>query len=160
MLTAITLYTFSVALHTIFVVVMLGSTFAFPFIAAASRANPQHAGFALGVMREVQEKLVIPGSFLILATGLYQVSEGPYKFEQVWLGVSFAWFLLLLATSLFVAYPTVKKAQAEVAKMQAADPPSGPTPEFLKATGLMAKIGPAMGFSTIGITFLMEAKPF
>lgn len=157
---AITTYSFVSAFHVIFTILFLGVTFSFAFIAAAAQENPQHAHFALGITRKIQEVLVIPGGILIFATGIYLALDGEWfdRSEIAWLHIGMTWFLIAWLIGTFISYPSTKTMQAELAKQ--ADNPGPPSELFQKKAALMNKVGPFLGISILVIAFLMVAKPF
>ncbi len=159
-MTALTTYSFIVALHVIFVVTMLGVTFSFVFISGAAKKDPPHMLFALGVTRKIQETLVLPGIPLILGTGLYLAIDGKWhdQADSAWIVISEAWYTLAILISVFIAYPAVKTMQAEATKM--AENPGPPSEAFMAKAGIMKRLGPFLSFTAVGITFLMVAKPF
>lgn len=150
-------YTVVVAFHVIFALVGLGSAFAFPFIGAAAKANPQNTAFALKVNLTIITKWISPMAVLVLLTGLYQVFDGPYSFENdQWLGVSFALFIVYMGIVGAITTPGTRRA-LELAE----ENPGGPPPqEMISLIQRNAKLGPVLGGLIILITFLMEAKPF
>jgi hypothetical protein len=160
--TALSFYSVVVAFHVIVVVIALGSAFMFPILGVHSRKNPQHTPFALGVTKFTMERIVFPGYALIMATGIYQsIDQDWFDRDQViWLHVSMALFLLIIALGTLVAYPAVKKALRVYESATADGGQFVPTPEFLGLVKRQKTVGPIMGLSIIAITFLMEAKPF
>jgi uncharacterized membrane protein len=156
---AITTNSIVVFLHIFFVILFLGVTYSFIFVSNAAQAAPEHGLFALGINRKIQETLVIPGGVLIFATGLYlSIADDWFsKDDIVWLHVSMTWFIIAWLVGTFVAYPSVKTMQRELETKEGPGPPSD---LFLAKRSLMNKVGPFLGFSVLGITFLMVTKPF
>lgn len=157
---ALTTYSFLASIHVMSVVLFLGVTFSFLFISSAARKEPPHMLFALGVSRRIQEWLVLPGIAFILGTGLYLAIDGNWhdQSDNLWLVISEAWYTLAILASVFVAYPAIKTMQSEAQKT--AENPGPPSAAFMAKAKIMSKLGPALNFSVLGITFLMVAKPF
>ena len=149
-----------VGFHVIFVVAMLGVTFTYPLIGPMAKAQPQHAPFALAVIEKIQRVIVFPGVALVLLTGLWAISAGPWKGDEAWLTVSIVLFFIIVALSVFVTYPAVKVAKAEAEKKAASGEPGPPSEAFIKATTKTRRLGPVMSLMMLTIVFLMEAKPF
>lgn len=156
---AITTDSIIVFLHVFFVILFLGVTYSFMFIGNASREAPEHGLFGLGITRKIQEVLVIPGGALIFVTGLYlAIADDWFKADDnLWLHVSMTWFVIAWLVGTFVSYPAVKTMQRELENKEGPGPPSD---LFMSKRNLMSKIGPILGFSILGITFLMITKPF
>lgn len=151
------LYTVVVAFHVIFALIGLGSAFAFPFIGAMAKANPQHTAFALKVNLTIITKWISPMAVLVLLTGIYQAIDGPYSFgDAKWLDVSLALFIVYMGLVGAVTTPATRRAL-----QLAEENPGGPPPqEMISLIQRTAKLGPILGLMIITITFLMEAKPF
>lgn len=154
---AIDFYTFIVSLHVIFVVIGLGSAFAFPFIGMLAKKNPQNTAFVLEFNLTLITKWISPMAVLVLLTGLYQAFDGPYSFgDDHWLDLSFALFIIYMGILGAITTPGTRRA-LELAKESAGGPPPA---EMISLIQRNAKLGPVMGGIIVLVTFLMEAKPF
>lgn len=150
-------YTVVVAFHVIFALIGLGSAFAFPFIGALAKANPQNTVFALKVNLTIITKWISPMAVLVLLTGIYQAIDGPYSFgDAKWLDASLVLFIVYMGIIGAITTPGTRRALA-----LAEENPGGPPPqEMISLIQRNAKLGPILGLMIIAITFLMEAKPF
>ncbi|MBJ7355531.1 MAG: DUF2269 family protein [Thermoleophilaceae bacterium] len=157
MLTAITMYTLSTAIHVVFVVSFIAPSGAFSVIGPMAKSNPQHAVFALKVNKKIYETLIFPGVLVVWGTGIYQSSDGGFSGDDLWLSISVAIYALMTIASIFVLYPATKSVLAELEGKTEPGPPSEQAQKKLKTLGT---IGPMMGIGMIVITFLMVAQPF
>lgn len=157
MTSALTTYTFVVAIHVVFVVSFLGAGAAFGVIGPLAGKNPQHAPFALKVNKEIYEKLIIPGMLVVWGTGIYQWNNGGFGSDDLWLIVSTVLYALITLVGLLVLYPGIKFVLAEIEAQEQPGPPSAAAQSKLKQ---MQIFGPAIGVSMMVITFLMVAQPF
>jgi uncharacterized membrane protein len=154
---AITMYTLSTAIHVVFVVSFIAPAGAFAVLGPLAKENPQHVGFALKVNKKILEAFVFPGVLVVWGTGLYQLSDGPFKGSDLWLSISMALFAYMTIVAFFVIYPAVKTALTEIEGQDQPGPPSEKAQASLKRLGIF---GPLQGLSLIVITFMMVAKPF
>ena len=157
MITAITMYTLSTAIHVVFVVSFLGSAGAFSVIGPLAKANPQHATFALKVNKKIFETMIFPGLLVVWGTGIYQSSDGGFTGSDLWLSISMAIFAYMTIVAVFVLYPAVKSALAEIEGQDAPGPPSAKAQSDLKK---LRTLGPVQGIGLLVITLLMVAQPF
>lgn len=157
MITALSMYTLSTAIHVVFVVSFVGPAGAFGVLGPMAKENPQHAAFALKVNKKIMETMVFPGVLVIWGTGIYQSSDGGFDGDDLWLSISVALFLYMTIVAAFVLYPAAKTALSELENQEAPGPPSEKAQSSLKKLGVF---GPLQGISLIMITFLMVAKPF
>ncbi len=157
MISAITLLQISVGLHAVFAISFIGVAGANSVIGPMSRENPEHALFALKVSSKMHNTMVLPGIIGIFITGSYQMIEGNWGSDAIWLHVSLAIFAIMVFLSLFVLHPANKVA---IAELEAQTEPGPPSEKFQAAVGKLGKIGPFMGIMLILIGFLMAAKPF
>jgi hypothetical protein len=157
MITAITLYTLSTAIHVVFVVSFLAPAGAFSVIGPMAKANPQHATFALKVNMKIMKTMVFPGILVVWGTGLYQTADGGFEGSDLWLSISAVIFAYMTIMAAFVLYPAAKTALAELEGQSEPGPPSAKAQASLKRLGTF---GPLQGLGLLVITFLMVAQPF
>jgi uncharacterized membrane protein len=83
---AVTTYELSVFVHIAAVVVGLGATFsesvAFP---VAMKLDPRHLPYVHRLQLAINQYLAGPALLVILATGIYQVTEGSWDFGDFWI---------------------------------------------------------------------------
>jgi uncharacterized membrane protein len=157
MITAISMYTLSVAIHVVFVVSFLGAGAAFGIIGPLSGKYPEHGLFALRVIKEVDEKLIFPGMLVVWGTGFYQASDAGFELGDLWLTISVVLFALITLLTIFVLYPAVKVAITELEAQTEPGPPSATVQASIKK---LSTFGPMIGVAMMVITFLMVAQPF
>jgi hypothetical protein len=157
MLTAFTLYQFSIGLHAIFAISFIGVAGANSIIGPMSRENPQHALFALNISHKIHTRFVIPGIIGIFITGVYESAKGPWGGGDLWLNLSVLIFFAMVIISIFILAPASKTARAE---LEAQSEPGPPSEKVQAAAKKLGTLGPVMGVLLIIISFLMAAKPF
>jgi len=147
-------------LHVIIVIIALGVTFVYPFLQAfAERKGVAATRFAMEFSHRLETILVIPGAILLFLFGALLVgnSKLPYKDNMpTWLIVSIIWFLVIFAVAVFVQRRNVTRA----IKTLEGVPDNGKLPDdYLALSKRMQMVGGLLGFSIIGIAFLMVWKP-
>lgn len=157
MVTAISMYTLSTAIHVVFVVSFLAPAGAFSILGPMAKANPEHATFALKVNKKIMETMVFPGILVVWGTGLYQMAGGDFGGDDLWLSISAAIFAYMTIVAAFVLYPGAKTALTELEGQDAPGPPSARAQASLKK---LRTFGPLQGLGLLIITFLMVAQPF
>ena len=153
-------YKIELFLHIAAVVVGLGVTFAFPFLQAFAEKNGvASTRFALRFGQRLDNIVTIPGAIFLFIMGslLIMNGEGGFKDEMpVWLSIGMTWFLVAFAVAFFVQRRNVKagiKALEGVAD-------SAPLPAaYMALSKRMQMVGGLLGFSVIGIAFLMVYQP-
>jgi hypothetical protein len=86
---AVTFYWTVVFVHVMAVVIGFGPTFVYPILLGAARKrHPRTLPHLLGVMDKIGKAVIGPASILILATGIYIVSDGPYEFDASFVQVA------------------------------------------------------------------------
>jgi uncharacterized membrane protein len=154
---SITLYQFSLGLHSIFAVSFLGVAGANGVIGPMSREYPQHALFALKVADKIYKTAVLPGSIGIIVTGVYLTIKGDWSMSDGWLIVSLVLVAIVLVSSVAVLHPATATAIRELENQIEPGPPSE---RFIRETSKLRAFGPVMGVMMLVIVFLMSAKPF
>jgi len=110
---AVSGYQLSVWIHVTAVVAGLGITFAeavlFP---VAMRMDPRHLPYVHRVQLTINRYIANPALLLILATGIYQVSDAGWSFGDFWISATFA--IVIVLGGLVGAYfiPADKKLEA------------------------------------------------
>jgi uncharacterized membrane protein len=95
---AVTSYQFSVFLHITAVMVGFGATFAeaimFP---VAMKLDKRHLPYVHRLQLAINQWFAGPALLIVLATGLYQVSEGNWEFGHFWLDGSLTIVIIISA---------------------------------------------------------------
>jgi len=164
-LVAVTSYELSVALHVMAAIVVFGPTFAFPLIQiTAEKAFPRNLPFAWEIIRKIDHAVVTPGVLLVLATGIYQWSEGSWDLgRDQWLSISLGLLIVLYVLSFFTFHPSERKAIAASEAMVAAAGSNAEvefSDEYRAATKVVNIAGPIYSLLTLFIVYLMVVKPF
>ena len=155
-----TSYKIELFLHIAAVVVGLGVTFVYPFLQAFAEKNGvASTRFALRFGQRLNNIVVIPGAIALFVFGALLMVNGAGEIKDempVWLMIAITWFLVAFAVDVFVQRGTVKagiKALEGVAD-------SAPLPAaYVAISKRMQMMAGLLGFSVIGITFLMVYQP-
>ena len=149
-------------LHVSAVVVALGATFAYGvFIAVASKSAPRSMPGIIAGIQSTDRLLVIPGLFLILATGLYLTIDR-WDFSDFFVSWGILAVIVLFVMGFAVFGPNEEKARV-AAEEDVERSGSGPVefgPEFNRVNSLLGKAGPIAGLIVILTVYVMVAKPF
>jgi hypothetical protein len=94
---------------------------------------------------------------VVWGTGIYQTADGGFEGGDLWLSISVVLFAAITLLTIFVLYPAVKLAIAELESKTEPGPPSEKAQKSIKKLGTF---GPMIGISMMVITFLMVAQPF
>lgn len=159
---AITLYDFSIFIHVTAVVVGFGATFAeavmFP---VAMRLDARHLPYVHQLQLAINRYLATPALVIVLATGLYQVSEGNWSLGDAWISASFA--ILIIIGGLLGGYfvPADRRLGAMVTReLEAAG--GGPvtlSAEYQRGARTEGILGTVTGVLLVIAIFLMVTKP-
>jgi uncharacterized membrane protein len=153
-------------LHIGGAILAFGPTFTFPILGPMAGREPQHVNFALRFQMAVANRLIVPLALLQGVTGLALVWKLNINlFATYWLLVAIAIYVFLLALSIGVGLPTVRKLiEATSAPPPpppaGAEAPKGPPPHIAAMVKLGRRIGMIQAASVITIVFLMVTKPF
>ena len=159
---AVTLYDFSLFLHVTAVVVGFGATFAeavmFP---VAMRLDVRHLPYVHQLQLAINRYLATPALVIVLATGLYQVSEGNWNLGDAWISASFA--ILIVIGGLLGGYfvPADRRLGAMVTReLEAAG--GGPvtlSSEYQRGARTEGIVGTVVGVLLVIAIYLMVTKP-
>jgi len=146
-------------LHVLGAIVAFGPTFAFPIIAAAGGAEPQHGNFALRAIETVAKRVVWPLALFQGLTGLGLIaSVGIDVFATPWLMLGIAIYIAALAMSYLVTTPNLRR----LIELTSAPPPpgaSGPPPEVIARVAASKRNGMIQSVLIVVIVLLMVVKP-
>ena len=157
-LAAIDAYSISVFLHVTAVVVGFGATFAlalaFPL---ALKMGAVHLPYMHAVSLAINQRFVGPAMVVILATGIYQTSDGDWGFGSFWISATFLIVIILGALTGAYFIPTDRKlgerAEREVAET------GGVSDEYRRLAQREGGIGALAGLLIVIAVFLMITKP-
>ena len=159
---AVTGYELSLFLHITAVVVGLGATFAesvtFP---VAMQLDARHLPYVHRLQLTINRFLTTPALVVVLATGLYQVSDADYDLGDFWLSGSFA--IVIVLGGLLGAYfiPEDRRLGAMVERDIAAarDGDVVLSDEYQRRARREGIVGTVSGVLVIVAVYLMVTKP-
>lgn len=162
MLLGVTSYEFSLFLHITAAIVGLGVTFAealtYP---VAMRLNPRFLPYKHRLQLAINSLLAFPALVVVLATGLYQVSEADFELGDFWLSGSMT-IVIVLAVMLGAYFiPEDRRLQAMVERDIHASG-SGEialSAEYRRRVRLEAAVGTVADLLVIAAVYLMVTKP-
>ena len=159
---AVTRYEFSIFLHITAVMVGFGATFAeaimFP---VAMKVSARHLPYVHRLQLAINQWLATPALVIVLATGIYQVSEGNWEFSQFW--VSAALVIVLVIGGLLGGYfiPTDRRL-APMAERDIAASGNGEvvlSDEYQRQARIEGIVGTVTGILLVVAVYLMVTKP-
>jgi uncharacterized membrane protein len=162
---AVTNYDFSVFLHVSAVVVGFGATFAesvmFP---VAMKMSARNLPYVHRLQLVINQFFVLPALVIIVATGIYQMSEGNWDYGDFWVSGTLTIVVIIALTVIFFfipidrrLLPMIQKALADAGdrELQLADLPR----EYQRRGRLEGLVGSILGILVIAAIFLMTTKP-
>ena len=159
---AITGYEFSVFIHITAVVVGFGATFAesvmFP---VALRMDPRYLPYVHRLQLTINRFFAGPALVVVLATGIYQMSEGNWDYGDFW--VSGTLTIVLIIGALLGAFfiPSDRKLlpmiEREIA--DAGDAEFTPSDHYQREARKQGIAGPITGLLLVAAIYLMVTKP-
>jgi uncharacterized membrane protein len=162
---AVTNYDFSVFLHVSAVVVGFGATFAesvmFP---VAMKMSARNLPYVHRLQLVINQFFVLPALVIIVATGIYQMSEGNWDYGDFWVSGTLTIVVIIALTVVFFfipidrrLLPMIQKALADAGdrELQLADLPG----EYQRWGRLEGLVGSILGILVIAAIFLMTTKP-
>jgi uncharacterized membrane protein len=162
MLLGVTSYEFSLFLHITAAIVGLGVTFAealtYP---VAMRLNPRYLPYKHRLQLAINSLLAFPALVVVLATGLYQVSEADFELGDFWLSGSMT-IVIVLAVMLGAYFiPEDRRLQAMVERDIDASG-SGEialSAQYRRRVRWEATVGTLADVLVIAAVYLMVTKP-
>lgn len=159
---AVTSYELSIFIHITAVMIGFGATFAesvmFP---VAIKLSPRHLPYVHRLQLTINRHFALPALLFVLATGIYQMSEGNWSYSDFW--VSGTLTIVVIIAILLLAYfiPSDKRLQPMVEKEIAAAGGGEVqlSEEYLRAGRTQGIVGTITGILLIVAVFLMVTKP-
>ena len=162
---AVTNYEFSVFLHVSAVVVGFGATFAesvmFP---VAMKMSARNLPYVHRLQLVINQFFVLPALVIIVATGIYQMSEGNWDYGDFWVSGTLTIVVIIALTVIFFfipidrrLLPMIQKALVDAGdrELQLADLPR----EYQRWGRLEGLVGSILGILVIAAIYFMTAKP-
>jgi Predicted integral membrane protein (DUF2269) len=159
---AVTSYEFSLFLHITAVMVGFGATFAesvmFP---VAMKLSPRHLPYVHRLQLTLNQFFAVPALILVIATGLYQVSEGNWEFGDFWLSATFAIVIVIAVLNIAYFIPADRRLgpmiQREIDAAGTGD--FAPSQEYQRGAMREGIAGSITGLLLVAAVFLMVDKP-
>jgi uncharacterized membrane protein len=153
---------FSLFLHITAAVVGLGA----PFVEGltypvAMRMNPRFLPYKHRLQLAINVFLALPALVVVLATGLYQVSELNYQLGDFWLSGTMTIVVVLALMLLAYFIPEDRRLEAMVERDIAASGSDGVelSAEYLRRVRIEAAAGTFADLLVIAAVYLMVTKP-
>jgi hypothetical protein len=109
---AVRFYDVIVFVHVAAVLAAFGPTFAYPILqAVAERSSPRSLPFMWRSLTRIDLALLTPGAIVVLLAGIYLVlsSDGPWDWDDTFVGVGMVAIVVLLGLVHGVLRPTERK---------------------------------------------------
>jgi uncharacterized membrane protein len=159
---AVTKYEFSIFLHITAVMVGFGATFAeaimFP---VAMKVGARHLPYVHRLGLAINQWLATPALVIVLATGIYQVSEGNWEFSQFWISATLA-IVLVIGGLLGGYFIPADRRLAPMAERDIASSGDGEvvmSDEYLRQARMEGIVGTITGILLVIAVYLMVTKP-
>jgi hypothetical protein len=159
---AVSSYEFSLFLHITAVMVGFGATFAesimFP---VALKLSPRHLPYVHRLQLAINQWFAGPALVVVLATGLYQVSEGDWDLGDFWISGTLT--IMIVISALLGGYfiPADRRLGPMIEREIAAagDGDFTPSPEYRRQSMMEGVVGTITGILLVVAVFLMVTKP-
>jgi hypothetical protein len=156
----VTFYGVVVFFHIAAVVIGFGPTFAYGAYMATAQREGGQAIPLIGRTIVFWDRTVNTAAMtLILLTGIYLASDGPYGTGSFFISWGFVAIVILFALTHAFFIPRTRRA-VELAERDLAAPDGKLSAEFEALSGQLAKVGIAAGLLVILTIYVMTAKPF
>jgi predicted integral membrane protein DUF2269 len=156
----VTFYSVVVFFHIAAVVIGFGPTFAYgAYIANAQREGGQAIPLIGRTIVFWDRTVNTAAMTLILLTGIYLASDGPYGMGSFFISWGFVAIILLFGLTHAFFIPKTKQAVA-LAERDLAAPEGKLSAEFEVLSGRLAGVGIFAGLVVILTIYVMSAKPF
>ena len=153
-------YDVVVFFHIAAVVIGFGPTFAYAaYLATAQREGGQGIPMVGRTIVFWDRTVNTAAMTLILLTGIYLASDGPYGMGSFFVSWGFVAIIFLFGVTHAYFIPKTKQA-IELAERDLAVPDGKLSAEFDALNGQIAKVGIAAGVVVILTIYVMTAKPF
>lgn len=162
---AVTNYEFSVFIHITAVVVGFGTTFAesvmFP---VAMKMSVRNLPYVHRLQLTINQFFALPALVVVLATGIYQMSEGNWEYGDFWVSATLTIVAILAVLNLAFFIPTDRKLlpmiEQALADAGATEPKLSELPkEYQRKGRLEGIVGTFTGILLIAAIYLMVTKP-
>ena len=157
----IRLYDAVLFVHIAAVVVSFGATFAYPFFqVGVERTAPRSVPPMLRAMHASSRYLVVPGSLVVLASGIY-LTVDRWDFGDLFViaGLSIIVFLIVLGAAFFDRHErrAIELAERDIAAAGAGEVVL--SDEYWQVSKRFARVGMAASLLILVAVFFMAVKP-
>lgn len=151
-------YKIALFLHILAVVLAFGPTFGYGFFASLAPQYPRATPAILAGIQRVDRYLVNPGMIVLLLSGLYLLSDGPWDAGDAFVSFGILAIIVLFGMQHAFFQPQVRRAKAVAERdLKASDQLSD---EFLAISQKLGQVGTLAGVIVIVTVFFMTYKPF
>ncbi|HZK15956.1 MAG TPA: DUF2269 family protein [Solirubrobacterales bacterium] len=153
----ITGYSVGLFIHILAVVLAFGPTFGYALFFSVAPQFPRATPALLAGVQKTDRFLVNPGLIVVLAAGVYLLSDGPWEASEAFIGVGFLAILALFGLQHGFFGPQVRKAK-ELAER---DLERGDTlsDEFMSVSQRIGRVGTLAGLIVVVAIFFMVVQP-
>lgn len=138
--------------HVFTAIVALGTSAGLGILLELYGDHPKHGAFLLRAVHRLEALVVVPGSFVMLATGLWLVALS-WSLDDRWIQAGIALWAIGLA--LVLAHRPILRRQ--IAEAEA----NGPGTRRYRSLSLVGRgVGAAAGFAVAAALYMMVKKPF
>jgi uncharacterized membrane protein len=154
-------YEVALFLHLLGVMMLAGGSAAATVLGiAASRTNATRLIERYTHFSALSDRtMIVPGSVLLLAAGLWLVSETGYGYGDGWLIAAYVLFALALAIGMFALGPHGSRVNAQAKELVAAGTEESDELQRVAAAPTMALLGMLENVLIVVFLWLMIAKP-
>ena len=146
------MYDASVAVHVAAALVGFGVTFSYPVIQlVAERQGPDALAVGLDAILAISRWVAVPATLVVGVTGVFQLADGPYSLEDVWLAAGLALYLAVMAVAVLYLAPAYRRA-GEAAR-------AGSIDDYRAAVRGTKLVAPLVAAAVLATAVLMEVKP-
>jgi len=146
-------YNLLLVVHILSVVIAVGSNVTYGFWMSLAGNDRSQILFAIRGIRWIDRHVSLPAYLLAFATGVAMVLTDVWNFEQGWILISIALYIVTAIAGFTLFAPAIRRQLAEAERNPRSD-------EYAAAARMTAWLG----FATVGIVFLivvlMVLKPF
>ncbi len=158
---AVEFYDVVLFVHITAVVVAFGATFSYPFFqAVVERVSPRSVPAMFRAMHTTDRYLVIPGSLVVLAAGIYMTIERwDFGYLFITVGMSIVVVLIILGVTFFNRHET---RAIELSERDIAAAGSGEvelSEEYWEVSKRIGRVGTSAGLLILVAVFFMAVKP-
>jgi uncharacterized membrane protein len=155
-------YNISLFLHITAVMVGFGSTFALSIVTpVAMKLDRRHLPYVHELSMTLNRFFATPALVIVIATGLYQVSEGNFSLGDAWISATFAIVIVLggILGGYFMPTERKLKEMATQAVIAAGGGEVVLSEEYQARSRTEAMMGSLTGLLLVIAVFLMVTKP-